>query len=238
MNLRRATVLITSGTKRLGLAFAKESLAMGFDVILHFRTHTREARQWLSRHGDHATHTYFISKDLTPENAHELIDESLRVAPRLVGLVNNASLFTKGSLRDIAHLTGVINSNALVPAALTSAFAAAVERGWVINITDAHIGPINIPHQNYRISKLLLAELTRQQAAAFAPHVRVNAIAPGAILPPPGGSREAFDALADSIPLHRTGSPERLRRAFSFLVTNDYITGDTIHVDGGWHVRG
>ncbi len=238
MKLRRAAVLITSGTKRLGLAFAKESLAMGFDVVLHYRTHTREARRWLSRHGEHAPHTRFIQKDITPENAGELIDESLRAAPKLVGLVNNASQFTQGSLQDTPHLVAVLRSNALVPAALTSAFAETVAHGWIINVTDAHIDPINIAHQNYRVSKLLLTELTRQQAATFAPRVRVNAIAPGAILAPPGGSRTAFKALATKIPLRRTGSPDMLRRAFSFLVRSEYVTGEVVRVDGGWHLRG
>ncbi|MBD3240893.1 MAG: SDR family oxidoreductase [Chitinivibrionales bacterium] len=238
MKLRRAAVLITSGTKRLGLAFAKESLALGFDVLLHYRTHTREARRWLSRHADLAAHTHFIQKDITPENARELISESLSIAPRLVGLVNNASSFSKGALQDIDHFAATIRTNALVPAALTSAFAAAVTRGWVINVTDAHISAINIPHQNYRVSKMLLTELTRQQAALYAPKVRVNAIAPGPMLPAPGDSRERFESLAKGIPLGRTGSPNLLRPAFSYLVTAEYVTGEVLHVDGGWHLRG
>jgi NAD(P)-dependent dehydrogenase (short-subunit alcohol dehydrogenase family) len=164
------------------------------------------------------------------------VEQAQSMCRRLVGLVNNASLFTPGNLADPAHLAALLESNALVPAALAAAFAARARSGWIVNITDANIKAPNRTWQNYRISKLLLEELTRQQAFLCAPRFRVNAIAPGAILPASGSSAASFRALADRIPLRRTGSLADIRAAFAGLLSAPYVTGQVLYVDGGRHV--
>jgi NAD(P)-dependent dehydrogenase (short-subunit alcohol dehydrogenase family) len=118
---------------------------------------------------------------------------------------------------------------------LSRAFSAAVQEGWIINLTDAHIGAVNLNYQNYRISKLLLAELTRQMAMLWAPRIRVNAIAPGAILAAEAGEESSFEQLARQIPAGRTGKIQDIQQAFAYLVGQDYVTGQTLYVDGGWH---
>jgi len=110
-----------------------------------------------------------------------------------------------------------------------------VESGWIINITDARAHHISKKYQNYRVSKLFLDEITRQQAYLYAPAIRVNAIAPGAILPADGHT-EDFSELPSLIPLAKTGDPARVRMAARLLIENDYITGGIIPVDGGWHL--
>jgi NAD(P)-dependent dehydrogenase (short-subunit alcohol dehydrogenase family) len=88
-------------------------------------------------------------------------------------------------------------------------------------------------YQNYRISKLLLEEITRQQALLYAPAIRVNAIAPGAMLPSEG-NEAYFATLSEKIPLRSTGDLRSLTDAYSFLIKNHYITGQVLRVDGGW----
>jgi NAD(P)-dependent dehydrogenase (short-subunit alcohol dehydrogenase family) len=236
MESRNGAVLITGGAKRLGLAMAAETLAMGLDVVIHYRSDRRAAQTWLARHPPSRKRVHFLQSDLTPDTAASLVDEARTLVPRLVGLVNNASTFTGGNLSDLSHLRAALDTNLLVPAALAEQFRRRAKRGWVINITDAHAFPLNRNYQNYRVSKLFLEELTRQQAFLFAPAIRVNAIAPGAILPSRGASRADFARLARAVPLGRTGGLADLRAAFAFLVRSPSVTGQTVFVDGGWHL--
>jgi len=237
MNLNRehAAVLITAGTKRLGLELAKKALALGYDIAIHYRSDNREAETWLSENPVYRTRVTFLQKDISPDNAHELVENALSsTGTRLAGLVNNASLFTKGDLDDSGHFHSMLDSNTLVPLALSKAFKNRAGKGWIINITDAHIDSFSPAYQNYRISKHMLAELTGQLALLYAPGIRVNAIAPGALLPASGGTD--FETLARTIPLCRTGDISSLTMAFEYLVLNEYVTGQVLYVDGGWHL--
>ena len=231
------SVLITGGAKRLGLALAAEALSLGLDVVIHYRRERHEALCWLRRECAAKSRVLFVKANLRPQDAAALVDRALRLKPGLVGLVNNASVFAPGDLSDQEHLRATLDSNALVPAALAEAFRHRVRRGWIVNVTDARVAPLNRTYQNYRISKLLLQELTRQQAFRYAPDVRVNAIAPGAILPAAGTSRSAFRRLARHIPLGRTGDLGAVRQAFAYLVQAEHVTGQTMYVDGGWHLE-
>ncbi|MBN1306616.1 MAG: SDR family oxidoreductase [Chitinispirillaceae bacterium] len=228
-------VLITAGTKRLGFCMAKATLSMGFSVILHFRSSDRFARDWLRRNPRFNRKVFFIRHDLS-DSPETVITKSLKLPCTLTGLVNNASSFSGGNLNDPEHLRRMLEIHLFVPARLGAFFHKQVKSGWIINITDAAIARPGTACQNYRMSKLFLEELTRQQAVLFAPGCRVNALAPGAILPAAGSSKAAFNALADKIPLRKTGSLAALADAYCFLVKNTRCTGQTIAVDGGWHL--
>jgi pteridine reductase len=125
-----------------------------------------------------------------------------------------------------------------VPAQLGAAFAKQVRDGWIVNMTDALADKPNLSWQNYRMSKLFLEELTRQQALLFAPHCRVNAIAPGAVLPSDDKRGGAFRKLAAQIPLRKTQPVTAITDAFRFLVSSTSCTGQIIRVDGGWSLTG
>lgn len=236
MTKKPEAILITAGTKRIGFHLAKAALDAGYSVILHYRTSNRQAQGWLAKHPVYEGRVFFIRQDLciSPEN---LITQALAFPCRLTGLVNNASVFSPGNLRDTAHLAQMIEIHFTIPARLGTAFAANVTSGWIINITDAMIKTPNATYQNYRMSKLLLEELTRQQAFTFAPGIRVNAIAPGAILPSMYESKATFARLRASIPLGATGSPKMITDAFRFLVDHEYCTGQILSIDGGWHLK-
>ena len=237
MKLLNPGVIVTGGAQRIGLELAKKALAMGFDAVIHCRTDSRGAEQWLSNNPSCRRRVVCIRQDLAVAPAR-LIDEAARSSDRLVGLVNNASDFSKGNLDDPGHFFSVLAINTLAPLALAQRFAACVRNGWIINITDARTRQFNATYQNYRLSKLFLAEITRQLALLYAPRIRVNAIAPGAVLPAetPEG-RKSFAALAPAIPLKRTGTVDGVLHAFEYLVHGDYVTGQVLYVDGGWHLR-
>ena len=229
------TVLITAGTKRLGLRFAQTTIEMGYNVIVHYRTSSTAAHQWLHRNPSLKGRVFFIQHDLEFSPA-TVIKKAMELPCTLIGLVNNASLFSKGDLCDLSHLQQMMEIHCVVPATLGTCFYENIKKGWIINITDAIIDRPNLAYQNYRISKLFLRELTRQQAVRFAPSIRVNALAPGALMPSNNTTRKDFRSLARNIPLQQTGAVTSLMDAYRFLVNDQYCTGQTISVDGGWNL--
>lgn len=234
MSQRTDAVLITGGSKRLGLQFALKTLELGFSAVIHYRSDISEVLKAISAK-ELNNRVYFIQHDLS-EKPELILDKALNLPINLVGLINNASIFTEGNLRDIDDLKKIIWINALVPAQINSCFAEKIKKGWIINITDAIIEKPNSRFQNYRISKQLLQQLTRQQAYLFAPNLRVNALAPGAMIPASSEDQHYFDSLSEIIPMHTTGDIRSLMNAYEFLIKSPYITGETIRVDGGWNI--
>jgi len=230
---KNESVLITGAAGRLGLELAKECLDMGYHAVIHYRSSAEPAKSLLCG-GGRAT---FIQADLA-ESPEKFMDSvrSLPVPP-LTGLINNAAVFQQGNMSDPAHFCDMLAANALIPLKLSAGFAESAGSGWIVNITDAHTAPMSRKYQNYRVSKMLLDEITRQLAYLYAPSIRVNAIAPGAVLPPAGEPGGAFDALPESIPAGRTGDPRNIRQTLRFLIENDYVTGTAVAVDGGWHLQ-
>jgi len=236
MRLRKPAVLITGGARRLGLALTQEALALGLDVVAHYRTSAAPLKRWLSRRPGLSRRVQFLQADLHPDTARTVIAAAQRLAPRLCGLVNNAAVFTPGGPRDRAHLRAMLQANAVTPYALGAAFHRAVGAGWIVHITDARAAAPNRTYRNYRLSKLLLEQLTGQQALRYAPSVRVNAIAPGAVLRAAGTGPAAFRALLRRMPLGNGGTVGDIRRAFAYLYRARSVTGQVLYVDGGWHV--
>ena len=234
MSQRTDAVLITGGSKRLGLQFALKTLELGFSAVIHYRNDISEALKTISPK-ELKDRVHFIQHDLS-EKPELILDKALNLPVNLVGLVNNASIFTEGNLNDIDDLKKIIWINALVPAQINTFFARKIKKGWIINITDAIIEKPNSRFQNYRISKQLLQQLTRQQAYLFAPNLRVNALAPGAMIPASTEDQHYFNSLSEIIPMHTTGDLHSLMNAYEFLIKSPYITGETIRVDGGWNI--
>jgi NAD(P)-dependent dehydrogenase (short-subunit alcohol dehydrogenase family) len=230
MNSQKKAIIITGATKRLGLLLAKKSLAMGYSVIMHFRSEISEDSYLLQK--QHPDDIAFIQFDLT-NNPETLISMALNETEEIIGLVNNASIFTQGNLCNPSDFMEKFSINTLAPLKCSAAFYKHIKNGWIINITDANIKRPNDSFQNYRISKLFLEEITRQQAVTFAPDVRVNAIAPGAMLPAQH-ENDYFSSLSDKVPLKSVGNTDSLISSYDFLVNNNYLTGEIIHVDGGW----
>lgn len=232
MKKTREFVIITGGSKRLGLAMAKKCLQMKFGVIIHYHSSLYNAKSQLRKFTTENL-VHYIPYELK-ENPEILIDKTLELPCKIVGLINNASIFTKGNLLNKEHFLTTIQNNSLSPLLLGYSFAKRIKKGWIVNIIDAHIDKVNLNFQNYRISKKILEEFTRQMAVTFAPHIRVNGIAPGAILPSKDNDNEYFQKLKEIIPLKRTGEISNITDTLDFLIQNSYITGQIIAIDGGW----
>jgi len=231
MNPNPKAVLITGASDRIGFELAKESLNIGYHVVLHYRSSPQPALSVLK---DDSRVT-FLQAELT-ESPEKFMEEVFKLPLAIEGLVNNASVFEKGNLTDPDHFNSMMSVNVMIPLRLSAAFAKINKSGWIINMTDARAKPKNKNYANYRVSKMLLDEITGQLAFLYAPAIRVNAIAPGAVLADANGESDQFVKLAKNIPLGKTGDVSYIRQTYRFLVENDYITGSVIPVDGGWHL--
>ena len=145
-----------------------------------------------------------------------------------------------GVLRDNACPTIDCIHSPIGPVLLTQAFAAALEEdahGAVLNVTDVRTMTPYLQHFSYVVAKGGLDTFTRAAAVALAPRIRVNAVALGAILPPPGRDSAYLRELAQEIPLQRVGSPDLAAQAVLFLLRNDFVAGEIIRIHGGAHLR-
>jgi pteridine reductase len=138
-------------------------------------------------------------------------------------------------LEDVNRNTAI---NAWAPFVLSRAFARQGLEGRIVNLLDTRVAGYDFSHVGYILSKHMLAVLTRMTALEYAPLVTVNAIAPGLILPPPAKDTTYLEALAGSVPLQRHGGAEDIARAMLFLIESPFITGQTVFVDGGAHLKG
>lgn len=236
------TALVTGGAKRLGRAIALALARAGADVVVHCRSSVAEAQALAGELRALGRQAWVAQADLSDAAQAEALFES---ACRSAGgsldiLVNSASIFDQGRLDDLnpADLDRNIHINALGPFVLGRALARSRRGGCIVNLLDSRIMDYDAEHAAYHLSKRLLATLTRMMALEFAPRVRVNAVAPGLILPPPGEDEGYLERLKRTNPLERYGEPEDVADAVLFLARSAFVTGQTIFVDGGRHMRG
>ncbi len=236
------TALVTGGAKRLGRAIALTLAHAGADVVVHCRGSLTEAKALAEELRGLGRQAWVEQADLgDAAQAEALFASACRSAGGgLDILVNSASIFPQGRLDDLdpAELDRNIRINALAPFILGRALARSRRGGCIVNLLDSRIMDHDAEHAAYHLSKRLLATLTRMMALEFAPHVRVNAVAPGLILPPPGEDDAYLERLKRTNPLERHGGPDDVADAVLFLARSAFVTGQTIFVDGGRHMRG
>ncbi len=183
-----------------------------------------------------------VQADLRDPNAPaRLVDDALRVFGRLDVVVSSASIMTRHAIAEVTpdEWDAVADVNLRAPFFLMQAAAPALSDGGVIIQMSDHLAfetgfPDLIPHQ---VTKAALTQLVRACAAAFAPRIRVNAVAPGLVLAPEGLSESARARFLTDVPLAREGSTDDVVHAIQFLVDAQYITGVVLPVDGGRHLR-
>lgn len=241
MDLRGRVALVTGAGIRVGRALAVALGAEGMRVAVHYHasdTGARETARLIERAGGKAS---LVSADLTADAAARLIDEVVRLLGGLDVLVNSAAVMENTPLGSVtaAQWDAMMSLNLRAPFLLSQAAAPhlARARGAIVNIADLaafETWPAYIPHG---ISKAGVVYMTRALARTLAPDVRVNAIAPGAVLLPDQWNEEDAAKLRESTPLRRLGSPDDVVGAMLYLLRADYVTGETMIVDGGRHVR-
>ena len=241
MDLTAKTALVTGGAKRIGRAVATALAAAGADVIVHYNTSADEADDLAGTLRRTGRKAWTLQADLAePEQADALMGRAVELAGAVDVLVNNASIFPKSRLADFspAHLAENLNLHAVAPLLLGRRLAAQGRAGAIVNMLDCRIAAYDRTHAAYHLSKRALLSLTRMMALDFAPAVRVNAVAPGLILPPPGEDPAFLQRLVDHNPMKRHGSAEGVADAVVYLIGADFVTGQVIFVDGGYHLRG
>ncbi len=235
------TALVTGGARRIGRALALALAAEGLNVVIHCRSSRAEAAQAAEECRAKGVRAWVVCADLAraPE-AEALVGRAIDAAGPLDALVNNASIFPKNTLADVTAEAFVENLqvNALAPFALARAFARQEREGSIVNMLDARILHYDALHAAYHVSKRALFTLTRMMALEFAPRVRVNAVAPGLIVPPPGEDESFLEKYASQNPLGRWGTTADVAAAALFLLRSPFVTGQVIFVDGGFHMKG
>lgn len=233
-------VLITGAARRIGAAIARTLHEAGYGVALHYR-HSRDELDALigELEARRAHSTLVLQADLADAaSLPGLVDAVVARFGRLDALVNNASMFHPTPLGTItaAQCDAFFAINARAPLLLAQVAAPHLKaaHGAIVNITDIHAERPLPQHAAYGMSKAALRMATLALAQELAPEVRVNAVAPGAILWPENKSGVDRDAALARIPLQRTGTPEEIADTVLWLIRDaGYVTGQTIHVDGG-----
>ncbi|WP_115541027.1 pteridine reductase [Xanthomonas campestris] len=234
-------VLITGAARRIGAQIATTLHASGYRVALHaHRSGDALAARVAALCAQRAGSACALQADLrTPEAPAQLVDACMAAFGRLDAVVNNASAFYPTVLGEAtpAQWDELFAVNARAPFFIAQAAAAQLRahHGAIVNLTDLHAEQPMRQHPLYGSSKSALEMLTRSLALELAPQVRVNAVAPGAILWPEDGKADAAkQALLARTPLARIGTPEEVAEAVRWLLDDaSFITGHTLRVDGG-----
>jgi pteridine reductase len=238
--LEGTSALVTGAARRIGRAISLALAREGANVAVHYGSSEKEAAVLVAEIEGLGGRAVAIRADLSDSSDLDgLVGRAGEELGKLEILVNNASIFPIDTLEtiDLESLERSAEINAWAPLALTRAFAAQTERGHVVNLLDSRVSGFDRTHVAYILSKHVLSVLTRICALELAPGIAVNGIAPGLILPPPGKDEDYVDRLARTLPLERRGAPEDIAAAAIFLVTSEFVTGETIYVDGGRHLK-
>ncbi len=243
MELRGRVALVTGGAQRVGRAIVRALAEAGADVAIHYHTSAEQAREAVDEMRALGVQAEAIQADLAQPSEIERLFAQLEAGfGRLDVAVNNAANFERKPVLEITpqDWERVINLNLRGPFFCSQAAARLMKRqgtGTIINIADLAAFQAWPSYTHHCIAKAGVVTMTRALARALAPAIRVNAVAPGPVLPPDGlGARERRE-LAEQTALGRLGTPGDVAGAVVFLATSDYITGETIVVDGGRLLR-
>lgn len=226
--------LVTGAAHRLGKVFAMTLARQGYDICLHYHHSLDEALQAKADIEAIGRDVILAPADLTdPAQISALVSkiESLNV------LVNSAAFMPVGNVEILSseNWDTSLDLNLRAPFLLAQECSKKmVNGGLIVNITDVGAQKTWSRYPSYTVSKAALDSLTRILARALAPQIRVNAIAPGLVLQSDIVSAEEWERLIKRVPLKRPARTEELASALEFLLKNEYITGQTIVVDGGY----
>lgn len=232
MDLKKKRALVTGGAVRIGAAITQALQAAGVEVIVHYRESRQEAE---------ALSPFVIQADLDrPEEVAGLFDRVNEQFGPVDILVNNAAVFHKdrlpGSSQDV--VLKEFQPNLFAPLQLLRKFALQTEYGAAINMLDRRVRAHDSACLPYMLTKKALEELTKLAALELAPRIRVSAVAPGAILPPPKHPELAVHDLTGNVPLECIPAPSEIAEAVVFLLQAKSVTGQILFVDGGQNLLG
>ena len=238
MELKGKNALITGAAHRVGKAIALRLAQEGCNIALHYHRAAEEAEQALAEIRELGVRAHTNQADLCSLPAiKQLFRDLEKDFKRLDILINSAAIMQRKPFAKISGddwaATIDLNLRAAFFCTQSAVQLMGSENGAIINISDiAGIQPWK-DFPVHSISKAGIEMLTRVAALEYGPGVRVNAIAPGPVLKPEHMTDERWAQIGKALPLGKTGDPVDVARAVIFLLSNDYITGESLAVDGG-----
>lgn len=241
MILEGRVALVTGAGHRVGRALAVALGEQKMRVAVHFNSSASDADETVKLIEAAGGEARAFHADLSSVDApDELIASVARDLGSLHVLINSAAVMLRQPFGGITHSDwdATMSLNLRAPFFLSQAASRAMtEGGVIINISDLaafETWPSYVPHS---ISKSGIVKMTESLARILAPSIRVNAIAPGAVLLPDDWGEKTGERLSDTTPLRKLGDPNDVVGAMLYLLNADYVTGETIIVDGGRHIR-
>ena len=237
----RRTTIVTGGARRLGAEIVRSFAARGDAIVLHHGNSARDAEHLSDELLAGGTPVHIVRADLTEAGAPAyIVAEAMRVFGAVDVVVSSASVMQSHAFEDVtpAEWDVAVAVNLRAPFFLMQAAALCMREGGVIiqladHLANEAIHPRLIPHQ---VSKSALTQLVRAVAARLAPKIRVNAVAPGLVVPPDGMTADAQAQFLVDVPLARAGTSADVTQAIHYLVDAPYVTGIVLTVDGGRHL--
>ena len=232
--------LITGGSDRIGKAVAIHLAKQGYHLVLHYNS-AKEKAENLQMHIEsiYKVKVELLQINFLKENDFDRIFEDFKKKNITIEvLVNCASDFIPSSFNEQGSelFDKEMTINLKIPYLLTKAFARVFGKGNIINFVDTKVAKNKTVHLDYILSKKLLKDFTKISAVELAPNIRVNAIAPGLILPPEGKDESYLLNLAKDIPLKTIGNLDEILKAFQFILDSYFFTGQILYIDGGEHL--
>jgi pteridine reductase len=236
--MSNSLALVTGSAHRLGKAFALSLARMGYSIALHHRGSVTEAEQTVKEIRALGVDCLPIRADLTmPEKVEFLFSMVDEFHAPLKVVVNSAAIMPVGNPRDLElhDWDSALDLNLRAPFLIAQQAAKRMtEGGLIVNITDIGAQKAWSRYPSYTVSKAGLESLTKMLARSLAPEIRANAIAPGLVLPSDVVTPAQWQKLVERLPLKRAATLDEITSALEFLIKNEYITGQTIVVDGGY----
>jgi pteridine reductase len=237
----RPVVLVTGAGQRVGRAIAVHLSGLGYDVAVHFHQDEGGARETVAKCKARGVKSAWFPADLSDPAAPEMLVARVTASlGRIDALVNSAAIMLRTPLETVspAQWDRIFAINLRAPFFVSLAAARVMkEGGSIVNIADhlAHESwPGLVPHG---VSKAGVETLTRQLAKQLAPRIRVNAVSPGAVLPPSDWPADARERFVEDTLLRRLGTPDDVAGGVAYLLSAPYVTGHVLVVDGGRQIR-
>ena len=242
MELRNRVALVTGAGHRVGRALALALASRGARVAVHYHAAEALARDTADMVAALGASARAFCADLTAADAPAtLVSDVVSAFGTLDVVVNSAAMMRRTPVGEVTveDWDAMFALNLRAPFFVAQAAAPHLTRarGAIVNIADLaafETWPAYVPHG---ITKAGLVQMTRALARVLAPHVRVNAVAPGVVLLPESWSADDAERLASTTPLRRNGDPDDVAGAMLYLLEAEFVTGQTLIVDGGRHVR-
>ncbi|MFA5575027.1 MAG: SDR family oxidoreductase [Brumimicrobium sp.] len=230
---------VTGGSDRIGKAISIELAKQGYNVIIHYNSSQSKAEEVKEEIISLGRSAEILKINFLEDHDFDMTFQSLKTSGKEIDvLINCASDFTLSTIKDVGSqlLKKEYRINFEIPYLLTKAFATIYKKGHIINFLDTKVEKNATNRLDYILSKKSLKDFTLISAVELSPNIKVNAIAPGLVLPPAGKNDNYLLNLAPEIPMKTIGNMEDILIAFRYLLESNFVTGQILYVDGGDHL--